>query len=206
MEELMKRIADLVPTLHGWCTVEKAQWLASRIVKQRYQDVAEIGVFGGRSLIPMALAMKFQYDARWAPAGIVDGIDPYSNDVAEADEDDNENRAWWKSIDLGVIRQAAMRAVKSQRVSAFVKFHACPSEQAIENYANFSLDMVHVDGSHNEKASVRDVNLWWPKLKDGGVMVMDDTDWKQLIAARSLVGSLGKIIHKNEKWEVYQKG
>lgn len=205
VDELLSRIADIVPRLQGWCTVEKAQWLARRIVEEKYQNVVEIGVFGGRSLVPMAMAMEHLYRVSGVKDGIIDGIDAYRNDVAEAEELDPANKGWWKSIDLNSIYKAAQTAVISQRVGAFVNFQLCSSEQGVAKFADESLDLVHVDGSHNEAASTRDVKIWWPKLRPGGIMVMDDTDWKQLVAARSLVASLGKLLHHDEKWEVYQK-
>lgn len=201
----MKRIADVVPTLPGWCTVEKAQWLARWIVDHRCQDVVEIGVFGGRSLVPIAMAMEFLYRSANVKCGTVDGVDPYRNDVAEAEDSDPVNKAWWASVDLAAIHKSAQEAVISNRVGAFANFHLCTSEQAAVKFGDGLLDLVHVDGSHNEASSTRDVELWWPKLKIGGVMVMDDTDWAQVQAARRLVATMGKIVHRDPKWEVFQK-
>lgn len=205
MEELLNRIANLVPSLQGWCTIEKAQWLAQWIVDHRCQDVVEIGVFGGRSLVPMAMAMEFLYRSANVKCGIVDGVDPYKNEVAEAGEPESEHKAWWKSVDLAAIHKSAQEAVISNRVGAFVNFHLCTSEQAVVKFGDGLLDMVHVDGSHNEVSSTRDVELWWPKLKIGGVMVMDDTDWAQVQAARKIAASRGTLVHHGQSWEAFRK-
>ena len=205
MDELLDRIAAVVPTLQGWCTVEKAQWLARWIVERKCLNVVEIGVFGGRSLVPMAMALHHLgcLDKHWM--GQVTGVDPYRNDVAEAEDSDPVNKAWWKSVDLAAIYKSAQEAVISNRLGYIVTFLLCDSKEAVSKFDDASLDVVHVDGSHNEAASTRDVEMWWPKLKEGGIMVMDDTDWAQVKAARNLSATLGKLVHRDPKWEVYQK-
>lgn len=205
MEDLMKKIAELVPTLQGWCTVEKAQWLARWIVDHECLEVVEIGVFGGRSLIPMAMGMKFLDPGGWVATCQVYGVDPYSNVVAEADDLDDANRNWWKTVDLDTVHRSAKEAVIRLNLGSLVTFLVKTSVQAIVEFDNSSLDLVHVDGSHNEKASTRDVQIWWPKLKVGGVMVMDDADWAQVQPARKIAASLGNLVHQDPKWEVYQK-
>ena len=205
MDDLLAKIAAIVPTLQGWCTVEKAQWLAQWIVEHRCVNVVEIGVFGGRSLIPMAMAMEHLDQPGRIWLGHVSGIDPYSNLVAEADEKDEANRNWWKTVDLASIRKGVEQAIVAHRLGSIVDLLFCTSEHAVANFADDMVDLVHVDGSHNEAASTWDVRLWWPKVRPGGIMVMDDTDWAQVKSARQLAASMGKLVHHNEKWEVFQK-
>ena len=58
MTNLFLDIADVVPRLNGWCSVNKAQHLAAMVCALQPVTAVEIGVFGGKSLIPMAMAMK----------------------------------------------------------------------------------------------------------------------------------------------------
>jgi len=205
VKHLLDRIAAVVPTLEGWCTVEKAQWLASWIVRHKCTKVVEIGVFGGRSLIPMGMAMRALDEGETAWPGRVDGFDPYSNQIAEADDTDEANRQWWKTIDLQRVHKVAVEGVVANDVGSVVSIILSTGSTGVMWYGDSSLDIVHVDGSHNEAASTLDVKLWWPKVRTGGVMVMDDTNWAQVQAARALVGSMGKRIHEAGTWEVYQK-
>ncbi len=39
---------------------------------------------------------------------------------------------------------------------------------------------VIVDGAHTMEAVQDDVENWWPKIKDGGIMVGDDVDWESV--------------------------
>ena len=205
MDQLMERIAAVVPSLDGWCTVEKAKWLAHWIVEKKCREIVEIGVFGGSSLIPMAMAVDYLFrDDRYF-LGHVIGLDPYSNDTAETNDLDEANKKWWKEVDLEAVYKKMQEAVIRNRVGHVVTILLLQSQDGALKFADTSLDLVHVDGSHNEVNSTQDVKLWWPKLKPGGIMVMDDTHWKQLVAARHLIGTLGKLIHYSETWEVYQK-
>ncbi len=39
------------------------------------------------------------------------------------------------------------------------------------------LDYFHLDGCHSEWSSTTDVVLWVPKVKSGGIVVLDDYNW-----------------------------
>ncbi len=47
-------------------------------------------------------------------------------------------------------------------------------EQAVHHFADESIDLVHVDGTHTEEAVTNDFNEWFPKVKPGGVMLFHD--------------------------------
>lgn len=205
MQKTLDQIAELVPTLDGWCTVEKAQWLATWIVAHRCVSIVEIGVFGGRSFIPMALAMRAMdyYGGPWPGRCI--GIDSYSNADCVASEDTPEGRQYWGSLDLPAIRAKAEEAIRQLGLKDICQLMITTGVNALTTFADGTLDLVHVDGSHSEADSCKDVKLWWPKLRVGGVMVMDDTNWMSVRKARSIAAGLGKQVHQNEAWEAFQK-
>jgi predicted O-methyltransferase YrrM len=205
VDELLNKIAAFIPTVHGWCSVEKAQWLARWIVDNNCSNVLEIGVFGGSSLVPMAMAMDYRCRLEGDVSGVVIGVDAYSNDTAETNDLEGENKKWWKTVDLKAVYASCQEAVIRNRVGHIVKFLICASKDAVDQFGDSSLDLVHVDGSHNEEESTRDVKMWWQKVRLGGIMVMDDTHWTQLVAARALARSLGTLIYHADTWEVYRK-
>ena len=55
----------------GWCKLEKANALAAAIVSIQPNLIVEVGVWAGRSLIPMALSLKY------LGKGKILGIDPW---------------------------------------------------------------------------------------------------------------------------------
>lgn len=205
MQQTLDQIAAVVPDLPGWCTIEKAHWLAKWIVAHSCVSIVEIGVFGGRSLIPMAMAgQEFRKNGKHWPGRVI-GIDSYNNDDSVASDFTEEGKKWWAAVDLGAIREVCEKKIESLGLKDIVTLMIMSSAVAVTNFADGTLDLVHVDGSHSEEESTRDVKLWWPKLRTGGVMVMDDTNWASVRAARWLASTLGKQVHHNESWEAFQK-
>eukprot|EP00966_Prymnesium_polylepis_P134459 3107697-Prymnesium_polylepis.1 len=47
--------------------------------------------------------------------------------------------------------------------------HICP-----RRFADETFDYIFVDALHDRKAVLRDLRVWWPKLKFGGIMAGDD--------------------------------
>src|SRR5690242_905215 len=79
--------------LDGWCSAEKASVLIDLIQKTRPEKIVEIGVWGGKSLVPMACALRAN------GFGKVFGIDPW-NSASSLEEVMNEsNRAYWGTVD-----------------------------------------------------------------------------------------------------------
>ena len=151
---------------HGWCSIEKAQTLAAAVLALRPSLVVEIGVYAGRSLIPMALAMQH------LGQGKVIGIDPFDARVSAAGEVE-ENAEWWASFDHKQIEDAFLSAVDALELNPFVEHWKLPSDEATppEN-----IGILHVDGSHTEQA-IRDVKRYARNVMIGGLVCMDDILW-----------------------------
>jgi hypothetical protein len=49
------------------------------------------------------------------------------------------------------------------------------------------VDVLHIDGNHSEEQSTADVHMWLPKIRSGGLVWFDDTDWKSTENARRLL-------------------
>ena len=47
---------------------------------------------------------------------------------------------------------------------------------AVKDFDDESLDFVYIDGNHLYPAVKKDIDLWWPKVKAGGVMGGHDYD------------------------------
>ena len=44
------------------------------------------------------------------------------------------------------------------------------SEKAVNNIGDNSLDFIYIDANHNYKYVYQDITLWYPKIKDGGII------------------------------------
>lgn len=166
MIELFKKIAEVQPKLPGWCPPEKAQVLASLVIAFRPAVTVEIGIFGGSSFIPMAMAHK-------EVGGIAIGIEPWDKKAAIEAQDSAVNRAWWDAQDLEAIYHNFMHNLETLGLNDHVEIHRRTSDQAgVPN----AIGILHVDGGHNDQA-VRDTARFAPHVLVGGFVVLDDLNW-----------------------------
>lgn len=196
---------QILPHMGGWCPIEKARFLCTWILRKRPTLIVEIGVFAGRSLIPMGLSAREV--SRWiTPEKCkVYGIDPYTLENALEGEQPAENEKWWKEVDLPSVKAAALASIATHDLGDTVQIIDSPSSESIELFEDDSIDVLHIDGNHSEIASCRDVGLWFPKVKRNGIIVLDDTDWRTVQLARDLLNLKAQRIRHASTWEVFQK-
>ena len=60
------------------------------------------------------------------------------------------------------------------------------SKEILDKFENGSIDYIMVDGAHEYEAVIDDIENWWPKLKDDGVMFGDDYELEAVKQAVSL--------------------
>ena len=44
-----------------------------------------------------------------------------------------------------------------------------PSIEAVKEFEDNSIDFMFIDGDHHYNAVIKDLNLWYPKIKRGGI-------------------------------------
>lgn len=57
------------------------------------------------------------------------------------------------------------------------------SADFVDELAGKFFDLVFVDGDHQETAVLADLNFWWSKVANGGLLCGDDYDWPGVAAA-----------------------
>lgn len=198
-------IEQSLPGMHGWCTPEKGKRMAALVYEMivRKPDgvplCVELGVFGGRSLVAMALALKDQ------ECGRVDGIDPYAADAALEGTNDRENAAWWSTIDFEAVAQSAQDAIDRLGLTAYARIVRQRSVDCVSSYADESIDVLHQDSNHSEEVSCREVELWLPKMRHGAYWIFDDTDWSSTRTAQRMLTARGaEQVEDHNEWKVYR--
>lgn len=188
--------------LHGWCPPEKADELRRLVREHRPALCVEIGVFGGKSLIPIAEALRDN------GGGTVYGIDPWTKDAAlEGGAGGAEHAEWWSNMDLEAIYRDFTEAVVDRGLSEQVTTLRMTAQKAAHQFAASSIGLLHIDGNHSEATSVRDVRTWLPKVQPGGWVVMDDTGpaWPTTTKAVAILGAECDLIRDWGDWRVYRK-
>lgn len=153
--------------LEGWCTKNKAAILIEFVFRLQPKKVVEVGVFGGKSLVPMACAL------RATQSGKIYGIDPWESSES-VDGMDGENFNWWNSIDHNSILRGLQDRIRDFELINEIILLKTTSEMAPLIY---DIDILHIDGNHSEKASYYDVTKWVPLVRKGGIIVLDDITW-----------------------------
>lgn len=172
MNDLFKQITDLHARVTGWCPLDKMLVLASAVVFNRPAVICEIGVWGGKSLLPMALACQA------IGHGKVIAIDPWSKEASLAgfnpeDTHDQQNINWWGAQDHEMVYISFLEHVRNLGLQDIVEVRRAKSDDV---EAPGSLDLFHLDGSHTEQA-IRDMDRFASKVESRGLVVTDDDEW-----------------------------
>ncbi len=198
-KELELKISSTVPHMPGWCSVEKALAMAELICKTKPDVVVEIGVFGGRSLIPQAMALM----ELGRSLGVIYGIDPWKKESALEGKNDPANDDWWSKVNLHDVHAKAVEAIWQHGLDAYCTLLRCPSQACFGMFTD--IDILHIDGNHSTEASCRDVRLYLPKVRIGGYIWMDDTDWPTTQAAVKLLEAQCKHVSSVGACRLYLK-
>ena len=153
--------------LDGWCTESKAEKMIDLVLETEPDVIVEVGVFGGKSLLPMAVALDE------IGKGIAYGIDPWTS-TASAEGMDGVNEEWWGSLDHEAIYQRLLGKINQFKLNDRVELIRATSEDAP---AIPNIDILHIDGNHSEKAAYFDATKWVPLVKPGGLVIFDDITW-----------------------------
>ena len=130
-------------------------------------DIVEIGCFAGRStrFLCDALELSGKHDVK------VHVIDTFEGSGMEH-----------ANVNLNSMYDDFMRNladhIEQERV--IVNVNKSDNSNIINSFADNSVFGVIVDGAHTMEAVQDDIINWWPKIKDGGIMVGDDVDWESV--------------------------
>jgi len=195
----------LMSQLDGWCSYEKAAVLIDAILKTKPETIVEIGVYGGKSLVPMAYALEMN------GKGLIYGIDPWdTTESLKGIKNESSEYFWGSYVDHQVVMQNLINKILQFKLQKRITLIRNSSLEAppIED-----IDILHIDGNHSDEASYIDVTKWVPLVKKGGLIILDDMTWYEENAftqARSidyLNEHCGKIAEfKGENvWGIWRK-
>lgn len=182
----------------GWCWEEKAVKLAEAAWTLRPNLTVEVGVFGGKSFIPMAAVVAHLDQNQGNHQAI--GIDAWE---AAAAVDTNEGTAhenYWKDQAMldGVYSRASARC--NALGSRALKLIKARSHESVDQFRDGQIGLFSLDSNHSEFHSMRDATLWIPKVQIGGIIAFDDTAWPSQKKAVEFFKSRCSIV-----WE-YESG
>lgn len=195
---IKEAIEHYIPVMEGWLDPARGCEMAELIIDTKPEICVEIGVFGGRSLIACAMALRENNK------GKIYGIDSWRVEDAVEGKEDKEDKDWWqKKVILDDIHRECMKAMWAHHLEPWVVVIRSASQYCSELFP--TIDQLYIDGSHSEVASCRDVENYVPRVKRKGFIWVDDCDWRSTQAALSRMDSMCEVIKDNGNYRLYQK-
>lgn len=166
---LFATIARVNPTLHGWCTDQRAFETAAVVLATRPANVTVIGVWGGRDTIAAALACQA------INSGVVVAIDPWSAQASVEGQLSEADAKWWGEQEKhdAVYRSFIKHINDLGLAPKWIDVRRARSDQ-VEPADGIGL--LISDGNHGSQA-IRDIERYAPRVNIGGFAYLDDLNW-----------------------------
>lgn len=193
----LDNITGLIPIdFGGGSSLSKTYLMAYLILRNHLKSYVEIGVHRGRSLFPAAYAIKQNN-------GISYGIDPYNKDIArEYDVEENFQKQideFIDELDVESVYQDVMNLRSELGFENHLELIREKSSDSAEFFRknDIKIDMLHIDGNHDTKYVMEDVELYLPLLKPDSIIVMDDIDWDSVKPAYDKLKETATVIFES---------
>ena len=170
------RLLEQIPVdFGGGCSEYKAELMAGLVIEHGLRTAIDIGVYRGRSLLPLAAAF------RSIGAGEVVGIDPYAAAAAVQSDDHTIGAAlldeWAATQDWEALYRGVVDRLAGEGLARFGRVVREPAAAAARHFAPATIDLVHIDGNHDADEVAADLRLYRPLVRPGGFIVLDDVSW-----------------------------
>lgn len=157
----------------GWCSNEKSNKIIDytlEVCKNQLNPICvEVGVYGGKSLFPFALALKK------LNKGIVYGIDPWENKDALVGYDHPSHQQFWGNIDLHRMYNICVHGINELSINDYVSLLRVSSDNSEEIK---DISILHIDGQHTDQL-IRDINKFAVHVIENGYCLVDDVEWSE---------------------------
>jgi len=157
---LKAQLVDRISSIEGWTYLDEA-WALHEAVRCypgcEALRVVEIGSWKGRSTIALAMGLRSRGSGR------VYAIDPHTGS--------REHIEAYGSVDTF---QAFLNNIKTAGVADLVDPIRSTSHEARPRFADDSVNVLFVDGSHEYRDVITDIHDWTPTLLDGSVVAFND--------------------------------
>ena len=159
---------DVVSELeNSWCSAPKIDLMMELIHQIKPEVCVEIGVFTGSSLLPVAATLKY------LRKGHVYAIDAWSNqETVKHINNDDPNYVWWSNVDMQAAQKACQELVARWELHSFCSLMQVTSSAAAPQLPE--IDFLHLDGNFSKEGSLADVELYLPKVKAGGYILLSN--------------------------------
>ncbi|MFC1772741.1 class I SAM-dependent methyltransferase [Pseudomonadota bacterium] len=158
--ESLARISLSIP---GMITTKSGQLLYTLCYMQELKgDVVEIGSWQGRSASFLARAVENSKN------GSFFAIDHFRGNVGK------ENYYVVGNEDLSDLKEGFLSNMKRIGLSESVHLYDMPNQQAATELKDTNIRFLFIDGDHTKEGVEKDIELFFPNLMPGSIVVFDD--------------------------------
>lgn len=151
----------------SWCSTQKIDLLMDVIVLTKPAVCVEIGTFTGSSILPVAAALHY------LESGSILAVDAWANDIAVRNlAEDDCNKDWWSRVDMGVVQNIYDKMIIDWSLQNYCKTLHMTSSDALQHIEQ--IDFLHLDGDYSEIGAIQDVQMYLPKVKSGGYILLSN--------------------------------
>lgn len=210
LSEMIKKIHLIIPQdFGGGCSHKKALLMSLVISEFKLDKTADIGVYKGRSFFPQAIAHQLY------SGGVVYGIDPYSSEEAvQNDRPDLQKELddFVAMTDFQKLYDDVSDIIINYGYSSNSKLIRSTSCNAAVEFkrAEIKFGLVHIDGNHDTKLVMEDVQNYFPLLAEKSFMVLDDISWNSVQPAYSLLRKemlfIDEFVNEYNDFALFGKG
>jgi predicted O-methyltransferase YrrM len=194
--------------MSGWSPTK--EFYADIVSQVKPRLIVEVGVWRGLSLIYLASSLK-----ELTGGGAVIAVDTWLgapefwNRKFSSGAKDATRDLRWKHGYPQVYYEFLSNVVKNDLQDTVIPLPV-PSRTAAQllEEKKISADIIHIDAAHEYDSVVEDINIWFPILAEGGVLLGDDfsDSWPGVVqAACEFADKLSVDLHNHgKKWWIYK--
>jgi len=167
---------EIVDTQSNPAVQELLSSLAASITKGL---IVEIGVLGGANLLHL-------YEQAATAGNRIVGIDPFEKIESYNGIPKNEvdaNMRLMTETNYLQNRLQLERIIEKHKLNDIIQLIPETSETAVSRFNDQSIDLLFIDGDHGFHAVLTDLMIYYPKMKQGSLIVVPNTSWKSISSA-----------------------
>lgn len=200
INEFKRYVIQETEQINGWCSAKKRKAILDVILQHKPKVCVEIGVYEGRSLLPIALALKYNQE------GIVMGVDAWSlEECMKNYSSDHHVSKIWLEENLEKSYSNTLHWIEHFQVEDYCNVLRMTSIEAASLINE--IDFLHIDGNHSEESTLLDVKTYFEKVVPGGYICLDDANRETTKKAYAIVKRGSVLVRTLDKGNclIYKK-
>lgn len=163
-------VQHYLPSIQGWCSQEKAKKFIDLLLTIKPDVCVEIGTYAGSSIFPVACTLKY---LQHGTAVAIDAWDKLEAIKYFEPETASLALEYWGKINLDQAYYAYLNLLRAHDLTDYCITLRTTSEKAA-SILNHNIDFLYIDGNHSQAVSMKEVELYLPKVRSGGYICVND--------------------------------